>query len=273
MYSIDEYIKNNVSLENYSDEMKNLMSKIENQSDKLYKLEQNKTLTLDDINEYKKVIREMKKIVIDNNIESYDNFLEVHIRNLYEYKEEMALTTSDINTLNELMKDRNPYIRGSIAENPNATHEMLRELSKEYSNTMAIIENPNTPIDLLEKYCLDKYDIEVYERAIEKLQERQQNTNFINDSFDDVDNYNDKDFNNAIIYMQEESSRNTIEKIASELNSKEFDNYTKDNYKGSFLEIESKLDIERDDDKNLLKVMIDNNEFSKNKDDVLGFDR
>ena len=182
MYSIDEYIKNNVSLENYSDEMKNLMSKIENQSDKLYKLEQTKTLTLDDINEYKKVIREMKKIVIDNNIESYDNFLEVHIRNLSDYKEEMALTTSDINTLNELMKDKNPYIRGSIAENPNATHEMLRELSKEYSNTMAIIENPNTPIDLLEKYCLDKNDIEVYERATEKLQERQQGN--VDDSFD-----------------------------------------------------------------------------------------
>ncbi len=182
MIYVDEYIKKNVPLEIQSDEMRNLMLKIDNKSDELYKLEQNKTLTLDDINEYKKVIREMKKIVIDNNIESYDNFLEVHIRNLYEYKEEMALTTSDINTLNELMKDKNPYIRCSIAENPNATHEMLRELSKEYSNTMAIIENPNTPIDLLEKYCLDKYNLDVYERAIEKLQERQQDN--VDDSFD-----------------------------------------------------------------------------------------
>ena len=180
MINIDEYIKNNVSLENYNDEIKNLMIKLEHKQEEIYDLKEAKTLTLNDLKEYDGFITEISKKAKDDNILlSYSNYIVEHLHNFNNNKKLIAMTTNDINTLNELMKDKNFYAGDSISYNPNATEEILRELSKDYDNAMAIIENPNTPIDLLKEYGLDKDYFEVSERAIKKLEERQQNT--IND--------------------------------------------------------------------------------------------
>ena len=180
MINIDEYIKNNVSLENYNDEIKNLMIKLEHKQEEIYDLKEAKTLTLNDLKEYDGFITEISKKAKDDNILlSYSNYIVEHLHNFNNNKKLIAMTTNDINTLNELMKDKNFYAGDSISYNPNATEEILRELSKNYDNAMAIIENPNTPIDLLKEYGLDKNYFEVSERAIKKLEERQQNT--IND--------------------------------------------------------------------------------------------
>ncbi len=180
-FDVDKHLKDR---ELIIDKTFDLKIKIDNQNEKIDVLAKAGTLTLNDINEYEKLIREMNKLVKDNNIEEiYVNSLDTHKENLYNIKEEIAMTTNNIDILNELMKDKNHYIRCSIAENPNATEEMLRELSKEYENTEAIIKNPSTPIDLLEKYCLDKNDIEVYEIANKKLQERQQ------DNINNIENF------------------------------------------------------------------------------------
>ena len=176
MINIDEYIKNNVSLENYSDEIKNLMIKIENKSNNIEDLTKDKMLTLNDLKEYDLIITEtINKAKDDNILQSYSNYIAEHFHNFNNNKKLIAMTTSDINTLNELMKDKNFYTGDSIVYNPNATEEILRELSKDYGNAIAIIENPNIPIDLLKKYGLDKDNFEVSERAIKRLEGREQN--------------------------------------------------------------------------------------------------
>ncbi len=203
MINIDEYIKNNVSLENYSDEIKNLMIKIENKRNNIEDLTKDKMLTLNDLKEYDLIITEtINKAKDDNILQSYSNYIAEHFHNFNNNKKLIAMTTSDINTLNELMKDKNFYTGDSIVYNPNATEEMLRELSKDYGNAIAIIENPNTPIDLLEKYGLDKDNFEVSERAIKRLEGREQNNinnieKFLQDlnivdtsSMESIDNFN-----------------------------------------------------------------------------------
>ncbi len=203
MINIDEYIKNNVSLENYSDEIKNLMIKIENKRNNIEDLTKDKMLTLNDLKEYDLIITEtINKAKDDNILQSYSNYIAEHFHNFNNNKKLIAMTTSDINTLNELMKDKNFYTGDSIVYNPNATEEMLRELSKDYGNAIAIIENPNTPFDLLEKYGLDKDNFEVSERAIKKLEGREQNNinnieKFLQDlnivdtsSMEGIDNFN-----------------------------------------------------------------------------------
>ncbi len=211
MINIDEYIKNNVSLENYSDEIKNLMIKIENKRNNIEDLTKDKMLTLNDLKEYDLIITEtINKAKDDNILQSYSNYIAEHFHNFNNNKKLIAMTTSDINTLNELMKDKNFYTGDSIVYNPNATEEMLRELSKDYGNAIAIIENPNTPIDLLEKYGLDKDNFEVSERAIKRLEGREQNNinnieKFLQDlnivdtsSMEGIDNFNLEVFKDKI---------------------------------------------------------------------------
>ena len=183
MINVDEYIKNNVSLENYDDEIKNLMIKIEHEQEKIYNKKEVKTLNLNDFKEYNRSISEMyMKIRGSEKYESYKLFFEEHSANAYINKTLIGMTSSDINTLKELMDPHTKnfilYEGYSVASNPNATPEMLRELSKHFDNTAELIENPNTPIDVLEKYKKifdnEEYstgDKEIYERANERLKD------------------------------------------------------------------------------------------------------
>ena len=66
-----------------------LITKIDNQNEKIHKLTEAGTLTLNDINEYEKLIRETDKLVKDNKFESFFEYsLDNHKENLYNIKQE-----------------------------------------------------------------------------------------------------------------------------------------------------------------------------------------
>ncbi len=131
MINVDEYIKKNVSLEHYDDELKNLMIKIEHKQEEIYKSEKNGILNLNDLKEYHGFITELfNKLSGLEKGRYYCNFILEHLHNFNNNKRLIAMTTSDINTLNEIMKDENPFTNSLIPYNPNVTEEMLKELSK-----------------------------------------------------------------------------------------------------------------------------------------------
>ena len=85
-FDVDKHLKDRDFIFDKTD---NLMTKIDNQNEKIQKLNKDKSLSLNDINEYEKLIREMDKLVKDNKFETfYEHSLDDHKKNLYNIKQE-----------------------------------------------------------------------------------------------------------------------------------------------------------------------------------------
>ena len=85
-FDVDKHLKDRDFIFDKTD---NLMTKIENQFEKIYKLGKDGTLKLNDVYEYEKLIREMDKLVKDNKFETfYEHSLDDHKKNLYNIKQE-----------------------------------------------------------------------------------------------------------------------------------------------------------------------------------------
>ena len=83
-----------------------LKIKIDNQNEEIHKLAKAGTLDLNDIYKYEKLIKEMNKLVKDNNIEEiYVNFLDTHKENLYNIIQERDKDT--INNIENFLQDLN----------------------------------------------------------------------------------------------------------------------------------------------------------------------
>ena len=85
-FDVDKHLKDRDFIFDKTD---NLMTKIDNQNEKIQKLNKDKSLSLNDINEYEKLIREMDKLVKDNKFETfYEHSLDDHKKNLSNIKQE-----------------------------------------------------------------------------------------------------------------------------------------------------------------------------------------